>query len=66
MPRHDFKCPQCGHVFEADSQGRDYTNCHKCGNLSDKLPSAPAFKITGYRAKNGYSNNKPWLQKGQG
>jgi putative FmdB family regulatory protein len=67
MPNFDFKCASCGHVFEAFIDGgRSYANCHKCGLTSYKLPSAPAFKVNGYRAANGYSNNKPWLQKGQG
>ena len=65
MPNFDYKCEFCGHVFEAlTASGRDYTNCHKCGLLAEKLPSAPAFKVKGYAAKNGYSDNRRRMEKG--
>jgi putative FmdB family regulatory protein len=59
MPNFDFKCASCGHVFEAHIDGgRAYANCHKCGLTSYKLPSAPAFRMTGYTAKTGYASKE--------
>lgn len=54
MPIYDFRCPDCGHVFEkivASSASK--AECSKCGALSNKqvsAPAAPQFKGTGFYA----------------
>ncbi len=62
MPRHDYRCTVCG-VTRTDvwtSNFRDASNTRPpvicdCGREMVKLPAAPAFTVTGYNAKNGYS-----------
>jgi putative FmdB family regulatory protein len=68
MPNFDFYCPHCEQHFELFHVPADlgWAHCPLCQTISKKAPSAPAFKVTGYAARNGYSNKNPWLQKGQG
>ncbi len=61
MPRYDYHCSACAKTFmdvwvstfrEVQDSAR---NCTICAQPMIKLPSAPAFAIKGYNAKNGYS-----------
>lgn len=43
MPIHDFRCADCGEVFEALVRGSSTPTCPKCSSAKlDKLVSAPA------------------------
>lgn len=45
MPRYDYQCGSCGHLFEDYAAHDDYTakECpHECGPKSTRLPSLPA------------------------
>lgn len=56
MPNYDFKCPKCGHRFEQNVPAESKAVfCPRCHDVAKKQPSAPAFHIRGYSAKNGYS-----------
>lgn len=58
MPRYDFKCNECGKVVEYSVPlGWETVRC-LCGGTLEKQPAAPNFTITGYSAKNGYSNGR--------
>ncbi len=58
MPRYDFKCNECGKVVEMTVPlGWETVRC-LCGGVLHKQPAAPNFTITGYSAKNGYSNGR--------
>lgn len=54
----DFECPRCEVVFEAKADVEtDRIECPHCGcPYAGKKPSAPAFVVKGYNAKNGYAN----------
>lgn len=47
MPVFDFKCSECGAIFEALVKvDTDIVKCNKCGkNAAVKLLSAPSFSI---------------------
>lgn len=50
MPRYDFKCDNCGHVFELDQPltQAEITAVCRCGSVEvKKVPSAPAFILKG-------------------
>jgi putative FmdB family regulatory protein len=56
MPRYDFQCRTCGHVRELQARVEErHAICEKCYCLMERQPAAPAFTVTGYNAKNGYS-----------
>lgn len=59
MPLYEFKCDECGTVIEFISTGASPAGfeplCPDCGEPLRKVPSAPAFVVTGYNAKNGYA-----------
>ena len=44
MPFFDWRCKNCGHVFEEMVPMRDAVNpaCPKCGALTEKLVSIPS------------------------
>ncbi|MDD4352544.1 MAG: zinc ribbon domain-containing protein [Candidatus Gracilibacteria bacterium] len=53
MPRHDFKCLKCGHVFELELPAghQEEVKCLACGHPeTQKLLSSPnvIFKGTGF------------------
>lgn len=63
MPQWDYRCPTCQTVQTftfASVEERDKTTvtCDPdgpCdGMMMDRLPSAPAFKVAGFNAKNSY------------
>jgi putative FmdB family regulatory protein len=49
MPIYEFKCKNCGEVFEELVLGKeDGISCHKCGSKKvEKLMSAVALKCEG-------------------
>lgn len=56
---YEFKCNNCGKVFEELRKLKDNTNssnCPQCGNKSEKIMSTFGFKIVGYSSLNGYSS----------
>jgi putative FmdB family regulatory protein len=60
MPTFDFKCPKCGHKWEANvfipvNDAVIQPTCPQCKGEGEKQPSAPSFIIKGFSAKNGYS-----------
>lgn len=68
MPTYDFRCVKCGHVREQRYQsyaamqiatdwgcGEPSSTQKRCTGFMERLPSAPAFTVTGFNAKNGYS-----------
>lgn len=48
MPLYEYQCPQCGR-FELIQKFSDaaLTNCPTCGNVVEKLLSAPAIQFKG-------------------
>jgi hypothetical protein len=60
MPSFDFKCPQCGRVYQKVGVTTTTTVVY-CDDHADhdvicvRLPAAPNFTIKGFSAKNGYS-----------
>ena len=70
MPTYDYRCPRCGarHTLhtsyaEADRQRycgtvapRDSNYWGLCRGELERQPSAPAFVVKGFNAKNGYSD----------
>jgi putative FmdB family regulatory protein len=66
MPCFDYKCPVCKAVVEVFKSNFDDATkpayCPYCGRGADgevvmeRQPAAPAFTISGYSAKNGYSS----------
>ena len=60
MPRFDFRCRQCGKLFEVSVESHVQTYPCSCSSkgfpgIADKQVSAPAFVVKGYSAANGYS-----------
>ena len=65
MPLYDFKCPRCGALKTIYVQSVTSIPMHiwcenvdgGCSGLQQMVrqPSAPAFIVTGFSAKNGYS-----------
>ncbi len=48
MPIYEFKCMDCGNVFEELVMDGEDVKCPSCGSSRcEKLISAPAFKIDG-------------------
>jgi len=74
MPTYDYRCTQCGHVFELFHRITDDTPklCPNCGSTAVRVPSGGAgllfhgsgFYITDYRSK-GYQD-KAKQEKGGG
>jgi putative FmdB family regulatory protein len=60
MPTFDYRCPVCNQVFErlVDASCIDTQRHYPCGVIAAKLPSAPAFAVHGYSAKNGYATKE--------
>ena len=61
MPIYEFRCADCGLVFE-----RIWTLpqhivgsalCPKCQSPAPRIPSSAAFTVSGFSAKNGYSGS---------
>jgi len=53
MPSYDFKCPECGHIFERfkSINSGSYEKCPRCGGRAKKVISAGAgliFKGSGF------------------
>jgi putative FmdB family regulatory protein len=66
MPMYEYKCAQCGGVFELIQKFADapLTVHEGCGGAVERLISAPAFQfkgtgwyVTDYAKKNGSSKN---------
>lgn len=64
MPRYDYVCPECGQErevyvpFEESQRTTIICKLH-CGNVEMvKKPSAPAFVVKGFNARNGYSGGQ--------
>ncbi len=61
MPSYDFLCSVCGFLYDEIVPLSDYDNpntkCPRCGATDRQVRQmgAPAFKINGYSAANGYS-----------
>lgn len=46
---YDFKCNDCGELFEKMTATPEHVECKKCGSLNtEKVFSTPAFKIDAY------------------
>lgn len=63
MPLFDFRCPECGSVREVILIKHDVpVTCHMHGEgrlvTMERLPSAPAFKVNGHNAANGYNGGQ--------
>lgn len=59
MPIYSCICTKCAHSFEALTKSwREQPVCPRCNYVALKLPSAPAFTVTGFNAANGYSGDK--------
>lgn len=52
MPIYEYKCVECGHIFEAIQKVSDppITNCPKCSGATNKIisPSGLQFKGSGW------------------
>jgi putative FmdB family regulatory protein len=64
VPIYPHKCERCGRVedrlyasFEQLCR-EPAVRCLQCGSRMERLVSAPAFSISGYSYKNGYSEEK--------
>lgn len=61
MPLYEYRCTHCDHAFTrlTSVANRDYTRCPRCDSFWDvrRQKSAPSFKVEGYNAANGYSND---------
>lgn len=58
-PVYNYCCSACGHKFEAQTYvvARRLVSCPKCQHFPSNLrPSAPAFAVKGFNAKNGYAH----------
>ncbi len=53
----DYRCTRCNVTVErrTDDAHKDSQRHYPCGQMMTRLPAAPAFSVTGYNAKNGYS-----------
>lgn len=50
MPIYEYKCPQCGHVFEemvSLSQAHGEESCPRCGTASPRMMSHTSFVLKG-------------------
>lgn len=61
MPLFDFECPSC-HAVRADvmvcrADSPVVPLCGLCNCPMRRMIAAPAFKIEGFNAKNGYSSH---------
>lgn len=67
MPIHEYRCEDCGHVFEDITMRMDEakhsTECPKCKklnktNIAKKIVSSgTVFTIHGYNSSNGYAGH---------
>lgn len=64
MPLYDYMCPVCARIKEVNTQGLPgYLFVVKCGECPDQpemerqFPTRTSFKVEGYSAKNGYSDD---------
>ena len=60
MPTYEFACDACGMLWELilplSRFDETYSApCPRCAGRGDRQPSAPAFTIKGYNARNGYA-----------
>jgi putative FmdB family regulatory protein len=57
MPMYSYLCTLCKLTFSMTLpiNLRNTAHCPLCGNPADRQPAAPAFKVDGFNAKNGYS-----------
>jgi len=56
---YEFKCRECGEVFEESRKLSENTNsstCPKCQMEAEKIMSIFGFKIIGFASINGYSH----------
>lgn len=62
MPIYNYKCFHCGNDFDKlllSPKAYDaIVRCENCFNIADRKPSVAAFSVSGYSAKNGYSETK--------
>jgi putative FmdB family regulatory protein len=60
MPMFEYRCPMCNQHFErlTDDGHKDEQRHYPCGVVAARLPSAPAFNVTGYNAKNRYTDRR--------
>lgn len=50
----DFRCRECGHLFEQLLKPTERAECPLCGSLqTEQMPSASSFKVTGQGAYSG-------------
>lgn len=71
MPLYDFQCRACGRVVErlystyAAMLNDPDSRCGlgDCDGTMRVLPSAPAFHISGFTSKNGYSGGQEYEVK---
>ena len=57
MPLYAHKCPRCGSEFDDLRPLAEYDTdvpCPRCGTPSPRTLVAPAFKVHGDNAANGY------------
>lgn len=65
MPIYEYKCPQCGHVFEEWvklSEAHSEEPCPECGTKSPRMLSHTSFVLKGggwYVTDYGYRKNHP-------
>lgn len=63
MPLYDYMCPVCARVKEVNTMGLPgylvTIVCSECPGQPEmeRQVSAPNFKVNGYNAKNGYSDD---------
>ncbi len=63
MPTWDFICPCCQQTTQywyvnAKARDIDPPRCRRDNSMMSPIVSAPAFKIEGYNAANGYSKRE--------
>jgi len=61
MPIHEYKCEDCGKIFEDVTMNmesvKDSKKCPKCKGKAKKIVSPGSFIIHGYNANNGYAGH---------
>lgn len=59
MPLYDFQCTKCEHTFEekAPSDG-PFPACPECGEATEKMITAPNFKVSKKTPKAEYYHKK--------
>lgn len=63
MPIYEYKCLKCEDIIKSYISLQNFKEtcfpiCETCRRLKRKVISKSNFKVKGYRAKNGYSQNK--------